>query len=146
MDCSESCRRGIHDEENPAVVLAVDDDPDYLALLQTRFNDAAFKLVTLSSAEEALEFVNTDTPVDVAILDINIPGSTAFELLHAFRSQHHNFPVVLLSGHVDQHVRELADEELGIELLNKKDCDLEALRDRLCCFLNSSQSASRHAA
>ncbi|MCI0423697.1 MAG: response regulator transcription factor [Acidobacteria bacterium] len=53
-------------------VLAVDDEPDVLGLVQTKLQKAGFDVVTATNGQEAVERAVTDKP-DLIIMDVMMP-------------------------------------------------------------------------
>jgi diguanylate cyclase (GGDEF)-like protein/PAS domain S-box-containing protein len=66
-------------------VLLVDDHPVYLRLLEVMFRHQAWNLITASSAEEALDRVESANP-DVVVTDIRLGGMDGLELTTQIRS------------------------------------------------------------
>jgi PAS domain S-box-containing protein len=66
-------------------VLAVDDDPDSLALLRRVLEERGARVITASSAAEALELLEVERP-DVLLSDIGMPGMDGYELIRRVRS------------------------------------------------------------
>jgi CheY-like chemotaxis protein len=65
-------------------VFAVDDEADALTLLREILEQAGAEVTTLSSAEEALDAMETTVP-DALITDIGMPGTDGFELIRRIR-------------------------------------------------------------
>lgn len=70
---------------HPVKVLAVDDDPDSLALLRRVLEGRGARVITASSAAEALELLQAERP-DVLLSDIGMPGMDGYELIRRVRS------------------------------------------------------------
>ncbi|MFA5039371.1 MAG: response regulator [Candidatus Omnitrophota bacterium] len=65
-------------------ILAVDDEPSVLALLEKRLSSAGYDVLTASSGKEALEIARREQPA-LVILDILMPdmdGSETAAILH----------------------------------------------------------------
>ena len=80
----------------PRRVLAVDDDPQVLALLTRVLTREGFEVTGLTTAAGALEAINR-TPPDVVLLDVNLAGRDGFEVLTAVRDTL-DLPVILVTG------------------------------------------------
>ncbi|GAB2564753.1 response regulator [Spirosoma aerophilum] len=84
-------------------VVLVDDDPDYIYLVERALEDCvpACNLKVLFSGSALLEWLETD-PVrpNLILLDINMPISNGFEVLNVLRSvdRYKMIPVVMLSN------------------------------------------------
>ncbi|MCP5470292.1 MAG: response regulator [Chlamydiales bacterium] len=79
-----------------ALVLVVDDDPDFVTIMQFRLEQAGFNVVVAYSGKEALEKLK-DGPC-IALLDIQIPDMDGIEI-----SQHvpEAVPVIFITGLVN---------------------------------------------
>jgi len=92
-------------------ILAVDDDPEFLALFENTLSNLGYSNVTyVASAAEALAKIsNVQSPFECFILDIQMPDMNGIELCQAIRAtpQHANTPIVMNTvmtdrGHIDQ--------------------------------------------
>jgi len=76
-------------------ILLVDDDLDLLAVTAFALQQAGMLVVKASSFSKALEVFHAERP-DLAILDINIPGGSGFELCQALRRES-QLPILMLT-------------------------------------------------
>jgi DNA-binding response OmpR family regulator len=65
-------------------ILLVDDDPDLLAVTGFALQQAGFIVVKAGDGVAALELFQREQP-DLAVLDINMPRMTGFELAQKLR-------------------------------------------------------------
>jgi PAS domain S-box-containing protein len=72
-------------------VLAVDDDPDAIRLVAELLEAAGARVTTASSADEAIEFLDTERP-DVIVTDLGMPRADGFQLLEHIQT--HRNPLV----------------------------------------------------
>jgi CheY-like chemotaxis protein len=72
-------------DQQRALVLAVDDEPDALEYLRELIVGEGFDFVAAKSGLEALAICRERRP-DVAIVDVMMPGMTGFELCDLLRS------------------------------------------------------------
>jgi two-component system, NtrC family, response regulator len=88
-----------------ATVLVVDDEKNYLIVLEDLLEDEGYRVVTASSGLEALEQLR-NTPVDTVLSDIKMPGMTGIELLERIGGMDPDLPVILMTAfaEVDQAV------------------------------------------
>ncbi len=77
-------------------VLVVDDDEDVRAIVRRSLERECLDVVEASDATEALRVAAT--PIDVAVLDIGLPGTTGLELLTQLREHQRDLPVIMLTG------------------------------------------------
>ncbi len=80
-------------------ILVVDDDPDLLHILETRFKAAGYQTVTASSGRDAFEKAQKETP-DLIVLDIVMPGIDGFQTLTQLKSspKTSEIPVIILTA------------------------------------------------
>jgi PAS domain S-box-containing protein len=83
-------------------VLAVDDDPKILALLQSLLTPWGLTVKTLAEPQKFWETLEAVQP-DLLILDVEMPGYSGIELCHLVRknSQWSELPVLFLTVHND---------------------------------------------
>jgi DNA-binding response OmpR family regulator len=92
-----------------AVVLAVDDEPSVLRLIEIELGEQGFHVLKAHNAEEALH-ISEKTPPDIAVLDILMPGMSGTELITKLRARR-SIPVIFLTG-MDKE----SDKVLGLDL------------------------------
>ena len=77
-------------------VLIVDDSEDQLHLLRRHFELAGCQVIVASTAEEAIEaYENLD--LDLAVVDLVLPGMTGWDFTNLLQSDHPNTPVAISS-------------------------------------------------
>ena len=82
-------------------LLWVDDSRTLLSLYKSVFENLGFAVCTTSSPREALRHASTnktDSAIDVAILDYEMPEMNGGELAHLLRFQHPSLPIILYSS------------------------------------------------
>lgn len=86
-------------------VLVVDDERNYLFVLEDLLADEGYKVVTASSGNEALEKLREDE-IDAVLSDIKMPGMNGIELLERIVATDPGLPVILMTAfaEVDQAV------------------------------------------
>lgn len=77
-------------------VLVVDDEPDELALITRHVRRLGHDVVAVKSAEEALASSELDA-VDIAIVDLRLPGMGGWELIDVLHTRRPGLPVVVTS-------------------------------------------------
>lgn len=80
-------------------ILAVDDDPINLNILETILSTEQYEIVTTNSAEKALELLRTGQ-WDLLIADVMMPGMSGYDLTRMVREQFSlsELPVLLLTA------------------------------------------------
>ena len=66
-------------------MLIVEDDGDIASLLARRLRTYGHVVTVAPSARMAINMVGIDFPVDVALLDVMLPGMNGFDLLEELR-------------------------------------------------------------
>jgi DNA-binding NtrC family response regulator len=87
-------------------VLVVDDEKNIRRTLDMVLSGAGYRVLEAASAEDALAtLVNPQHPVDLAILDLKLPGMNGLEALRRLRDDEatKEIPVVVISGHATVH-------------------------------------------
>ena len=89
----------------PVTILAVDDQPANLRLLDAVLSPRGYRVVRASSGEQALELLPS-SGVDLVLLDIVMPGIDGYEVCRRIRSAPETayLPVVMItaSGHQEK--------------------------------------------
>jgi DNA-binding response OmpR family regulator len=95
-------------------VLVVDDSPEAVRPLEKLLKHEGYNVLTAADAYSAAAFVRNQRP-DLMLLDIGIPPVDGFTLLSLLRDEHlDDTPVILVTGHQDQHTADRA-AELGVK-------------------------------
>jgi adenylate cyclase len=84
-------------------VLAVDDQPPNLRLLDAVFSPRGYRVITASSGEQALELLPS-SEADLVLLDIVMPGMDGYEVCRRIRSEASTafLPVVMITASGEQ--------------------------------------------
>ena len=87
----------------PITILAVDDQPPNLRLLDAVLSPRGYRVITASSGEEALELLGS-SGIDLVLLDIVMPGIDGYEVCRRIRSEPATafLPVVMITASGDQ--------------------------------------------
>ncbi|GAA3202545.1 response regulator [Microbacterium terregens] len=88
---------------DPLTILAVDDLPQNLRLLDAVLSPRGYRIVTASSGEEALSLLPT-SKVDLVLLDILMPGMDGYEVCRRIRvlPGFEFLPIVMITASGDQ--------------------------------------------
>lgn len=76
-------------------VLIADDDRDLLELINFALTQAGYLVVKASDGPTAIRQFEAESP-DIAVLDINMPGASGFQVCEAIRTKS-NVPVMMLT-------------------------------------------------
>jgi EAL domain-containing protein (putative c-di-GMP-specific phosphodiesterase class I) len=83
--------------EHAGLVLAVDDDPEMVRLMERAFRSAGLEVATATNGSEAMS-VFEQGGVQVVVSDIAMPGVNGLELLRRLHEQDAALPVILITG------------------------------------------------
>ena len=95
-----------------ATILIVDDTPENLTLMNNLFKDD-YKVKVANGGEKALKIVTSDSPPDLILLDIMMPGMDGYEVCRRLKCDPStsDIPVIFLTAR-----SEMEDEKKGLEL------------------------------
>jgi DNA-binding NarL/FixJ family response regulator len=96
-------------------VLIADDDEYVAELLRALIEAAGYDAVVAFTGDEALELARDETP-SVAILDVNLPGVSGYEVCHELRRVHGPaLPILFVSGDRTESYDRVAGLLLGAD-------------------------------
>jgi DNA-binding NtrC family response regulator len=84
-------------------VLLVDDEKEFLEVLIRRLSKRQVKVDGVYSGEEALQYLQV-RPIDVAVLDVKMPGMDGITLLREIKKFNPLIEVIMLTGHASLEV------------------------------------------
>ena len=83
-------------------ILAADDQPIILKSIQKKLQEVGFEVIVASDGKTATELFDLHQP-DLAILDLNMPQKTGFEVVdHIRQSQNRQIPIIMMSGNDEE--------------------------------------------
>ncbi|MFI6561913.1 response regulator transcription factor [Streptomyces sp. NPDC050534] len=94
---------------SPGAVLVVDDDPAIRRSLERGLRLSGFRVRTADDGREALAVIG-QTPPDVLVLDVSMPGMSGIEVCERLRGDGQDLPVLMLSA-----LDETADRIAGLQ-------------------------------
>lgn len=102
-------------------ILIVDDSISVRKALEITFRNHSITSQSAVSAEQALEILEGDTPFQVIVVDVIMPGMSGIDLCGHLRGQARfkHTPILLMSGNVDDSVRQEAKEAGANGVLKK---------------------------
>jgi two-component system, OmpR family, response regulator len=107
-------------------VLIVEDDEDQFYVMKVLFERAGWNVCGFQDGTEAIQS-SCATPVDAAVVDMMLPGSSGFQVVQAIRAKHGPYvPVIMVSGQWQTAHRDYADI-LGINMFLPKPFDASEL-------------------
>ena len=82
-----------------STILVVDDEPTILKVCRQILELGGYTVVTAGSAIEALQFLQgKNNRIDLALIDVMMPGMTGIELSRRMESAELKIPILLMSG------------------------------------------------
>lgn len=110
-------------------VLVVEDDPDLQWRLARMLTVQGSRVVGTSSGDGALALIS-QWPVDLVLVDEDLPGMSGLEVARRIREEHGNIPVVLMTGD-DSEATQTAARIAGAVACLVKPFRVEALLELL---------------
>ncbi|MGD9730778.1 MAG: response regulator [Desulfamplus sp.] len=84
-------------------VLLVDDEEDFLVPLGKRLKKRQLNILMAGNGEKALSIIK-ESPVDVVVLDMKMPGINGLETLKKIKEINGLIEVIMLTGHANIEV------------------------------------------
>ena len=116
-------------ENNKINLLIVDDEVQFLESISKSLEVREFKVIAVDRGEKAIEAARKN-PIDVALVDLKMPGINGEETLKALKAEHKWMEVVILTGHgtIDSAVE---CTKSGAYSYLQKPCSLDELLESL---------------
>lgn len=111
--------------DNHGPLLIVEDDEALRHVIVTWLRHRGFVMLEADSAEAAAAMLDTGAAPSLVLLDLNLPGSTGWELLRSERFRRPGAPPVVIASAVTVDHRRLA--EFGVAGYLPKPFPLETL-------------------
>lgn len=106
-------------------LLIVDDEEQFLKSMTKRLDVRGFNVIAVDRGEKAIEAAKAGE-VDIALVDLKMPGMNGEETLKALKREHEWMEVVILTGHgsIDSAVE---CTRIGAHSYLQKPCDFDEL-------------------
>lgn len=110
-------------------LLIVDDEEQFLESISKSLTVRDFNVIAVNRGEKAIEAARKN-PIDVALVDLKMPGINGEETLKALKAEHRWMEVVILTGHgtIDSAVE---CTKSGAYSYLQKPCSLDELMESL---------------
>ena len=98
-------------------ILAVDDEPHILELLQYNLESAGYEVVKAETGEDAMNYIeNQSYEFAVILLDWMLPGIDGIEVLKRIRmnERYRNVPIIMLTAKSDE-ISKVVGLEIGAD-------------------------------
>jgi len=115
--------------EDKINLLIVDDEEQFLEPISKRLEIRGFNVIAVNRGDKAIQAAR-EHPIDIALVDLKMPGIDGETTLESLRQEHEWMEVVILTGHgsVDSAVQLT---KKGAYSYLQKPCELERLLDVL---------------
>ena len=78
-------------------ILLIDDEMDFITVMQLRLQANGYTVITAYTGEEALRKIKEEKP-DALLLDIMLPGEDGLSILKKIRQENQNIPVFMMTA------------------------------------------------
>lgn len=92
-------------------ILVVDDDLLILESCRRILEGGKHKVITVSSADRALEVLARETCVKLVITDIKMPGKDGLFLVKEIQDLYPGMPVLIMTGYLMDEVKQMGRQE-----------------------------------
>jgi PAS domain S-box-containing protein len=100
-------------------VLLVEDEPSLLVTATAMLEKLSYNVLTAATPDEALEQVNSGTPVDLLLTDVVMPGMNGRDLAERIRQLRPGIRVLFMSGYAPDAVLEAGALGTGVRYIQK---------------------------
>ncbi len=110
-------------------LLIVDDEEQFLESISKSLELRDFNVIAVNRGDKAIEAAENN-PIDIALVDLKMPGMSGEETLKLLKQEHKWMEVVILTGHgaIDSAVE---CTKSGAHSYLQKPCELNALLEAL---------------
>ena len=122
---------------SPVNILLVDDEQRNLDVLEAVLQNAEYRLVRATSAEEALKALIT-SDFAVLVLDIRMPGTSGIELAQMIkqRKKTQHLPIIFLTAYYQEDEHVMQGYSAGAVDYLSKPCNPAILRSKVAVFVD----------
>ena len=117
-------------------LLVLEDDSALRDTLVSQFRDAGFAVDQAADGVEG-EFAGLEYPIDVAVVDLGLPGRSGLDAIRAWRKSGRNFPVLILTAR-DSWQEKVAGLDAGADDYVTKPFRFEEVLARVQALLRRS--------
>ena len=122
-------------------ILVVEDEVELQNQIRKQLESVGYMVDTCSDGEEGLFFAR-EYPLDVAIIDIGLPGKSGLEIIKALREQGSLLPILILTARSSWQDK-VQGLEIGADDYLTKPFQMEELQARIKALLRRSTGISQ---
>jgi two-component system KDP operon response regulator KdpE len=126
--------------ESP-VILIVDDEPEYVRILQSNLQARSYEVVTASSGPQALKAFDEEY-IDLVLLDIMLPGLDGFQVCRSIREKSGSVGIIMLSALYKTEIDKVEGLDLGADDYLTKPFGIDEFLARVRTLLRRRSKAS----
>jgi CheY-like chemotaxis protein len=117
----------------PTVLMVVDDEPQVIELERQILEPAGYRVLRASRSPDAVALLETGTPLDLLIADLEMPDMGGAEMVRRIRTMRPDLKVLYVTGHIDSlmDTRPLWEGEAFLE----KPFTVDGLREAVAFLL-----------
>jgi len=82
-------------------ILVVDDEPNIVKVFETFLIKGGFEVIKAAGGEEAKKVLNSDTKIDLMLLDMKMPKVSGIDVINEMVRINKKIPAIILTGSVD---------------------------------------------
>jgi DNA-binding NtrC family response regulator len=103
-----------------ATILVVDDDRTILTLCEKTLRRRGHNVLSAAGGEEAMRLLQPSaTTVDLALVDIIMPGTNGIQLASRIKATNSNVPIILMTGYSFREIQEVVGEKNPFRIIWK---------------------------
>lgn len=106
------------DIKGKETILVVDDEPALLQLTTEILRSNDYNVLNALNGKQALKILGEES-VDLLLSDVIMPGMDGYQLSTIVQEKYPAIKIQLVSGYSDNHHKDIADDKLNENLLNK---------------------------
>lgn len=110
-------------------LLIVDDEEAFLESMRKRLEVRGFHVTCVNRGDRAVEAAR-ERPVDIALVDLKMPGLSGEQTLEALKREHEGMEVLILTGHGSADSADACTKG-GATFYLQKPCEMEVLLEVL---------------
>ena len=111
----------------PPRILIADDTPQILKLFKRLLSKEGYSVTAVASGADALKIIDAE-PVDLLILDLEMPPPDGFELLRILREAHPGLRILAISGYLQGAMLKPSEFLGATATLNKVDASTSLVK------------------